>query len=379
MDAPFPFGFPLPTAFYLSLYLLTLVIHAVFMSYVLAGSAYLAAAHVVGGRAIEESPVVALLRDWLPFMLSAAITAGVAPLLFLQIIYPEHFYTANLLLFYRWMAILPVLIVGFYLAYLVKAKRVRHWPLAVRACVGCGVFGCFAFVGWSWVENHLLSVRPDVWAQQYASGELMFRSPELLPRLVLWFSATFPMMAILVGWQLWDRHNRQDIAAATPTADFPQSPLPGSRRICAIGMAGLSASSLAAIAYLAAIDSSARETIIGPVTWPYVVLALAGGLMQAIAWVAQFRQARLSRGWLLIGTCGLAIGSIGMAVANEATRLAALRIETLYAQHAEAWQIGGFPAFVAFFIINFALIAYCIRLVRRRLVCDIENPNAVQQ
>ena len=39
MDTPFPFGLPLPTAFYLTVYVLTLMIHVVFMNYVHAGPA----------------------------------------------------------------------------------------------------------------------------------------------------------------------------------------------------------------------------------------------------------------------------------------------------------------------------------------------------
>lgn len=34
MDTVFPFGLPGPTAFYLTLYLLTLVVHVIFMNYV---------------------------------------------------------------------------------------------------------------------------------------------------------------------------------------------------------------------------------------------------------------------------------------------------------------------------------------------------------
>ena len=67
---------------------------------------------------------------------SAAITAGVAPLLFLQILYQREFYTANLLLFNRWMAILPVLIVGFYSLYLIKGDWLwqQRWPLRAVVC-----------------------------------------------------------------------------------------------------------------------------------------------------------------------------------------------------------------------------------------------------
>ena len=49
----------------------------------------------------KSDPLAAPLRDWLPFVLSAAITAGIAPLLFVQILYQRAFYTANLLLFNR--------------------------------------------------------------------------------------------------------------------------------------------------------------------------------------------------------------------------------------------------------------------------------------
>lgn len=42
MDTTFPFGFPLATAFYLTLLDVTLVLHVLFMNYVLAGIAWLA-------------------------------------------------------------------------------------------------------------------------------------------------------------------------------------------------------------------------------------------------------------------------------------------------------------------------------------------------
>ena len=44
-------------------------------------------------------------------------------LLFVQVLDKHHFYTANLLLFNRWMLFLLVLIAGFYLLCLLKAKR----------------------------------------------------------------------------------------------------------------------------------------------------------------------------------------------------------------------------------------------------------------
>ena len=110
MDTLFPFGFPFATSFYLTAYVLTLVLHVVFMNYVFAGSAYLAVVAVFQGKEAADpatSRLSTVLRDWMPAMLSGAITAGIAPLLFLQILYQRNHYVANLLLFHRWMALLP--------------------------------------------------------------------------------------------------------------------------------------------------------------------------------------------------------------------------------------------------------------------------------
>ncbi len=369
MDAPFPFGLPFPTAFYLTIYLVTLMVHIVFMNYVLAGSAYLAAASVMRGMAAEESPIYRLLRDWMPFMLSAAITAGIAPLLFLQVLYKEQFYTANLLLFYRWMAMLPALILGFYLAYLLKTKLVRGWPLIGRIAVGGGVFACFAFVGWSWVENHLLSLRPkSEWTAWYGSGEVLFRSPELVPRLVLWFTAAFPTMALVVGWQIYC--SSKDWSERTTDAESRVEHLPGSRRTSFIALAGIVVSSAAAGTYFVFLSPAARGAITGVVGFIYLLFAIGGGTIQFVAWLPQFWQQRLSKFWLTVASVGLVINFIGMAVVNEATRLASLDISTLFDRHRQAWRIGGFPVFVAFFVINLALMAYCVTIVGRHAKKD---------
>jgi hypothetical protein len=359
MNEVFPFGLEGPTAFYLVLYLSTLLIHIVFMNYVLAGSAYLAAHSVFRGRTNDESPLAELLRDWMPFMLSAAITAGIAPLLFLQVLYQERFYTANLLLFSRWMAILPVLIAGFYLSYLLKSKLVHRWPLAARAAVGCGTFACFAFVGWSWVENHLLSVQGhETWEKEYVAGTLLYHNPELLPRLTLWFLAAFPTMALVVGWQLWYRHGR-NIAANEPVPNIA-----GSRRTAVIAVAGIISSTLVAVAYFWLMKSDVRDAITSPLAFPYLVMAIVGGVIQLGAWVPQYLTARLSTKWLIVCTAGLAINFIGMAVVNEATRLAVLDITKLYAKHRRAYEVGGFFLFALFLAINSGLMLYCLRLVR---------------
>ena len=155
MDAPFPFGLPLPSAVYGALLPLTFALHLLAAQLLLAGSACLAW-NALRSPA-TSSPLRGLLIDWLPFAMGVTISLGVAPLLFLQIVDQQRFYTANLLLFHRWMAVLPVLIGAFYLLYLQKASAtLRYHPLSGRL-IPTVVFLSVAFVGFSWTENHLLS------------------------------------------------------------------------------------------------------------------------------------------------------------------------------------------------------------------------------
>jgi len=335
------------------------------MNYVLAGSSYLAVHSIIRGSGESQCPVADLLRDWLPFMLSMAITAGIAPLLFLQILYQEHFYTANLLLFYRWMAILPVLIIGFYLAYLLKSGMTQRWPIYLRGLVGVGVFACFAFVGFSWVENHLLSVDKEAWTAQYASGSVVFRSPELIPRFALWFTAAFPTMALFVGWQLWFRHFRLIAAGEIQAEDA--APVAGSKICSILALAGWVISTVLALVYLQLLPESAYNVITGYVGLPYLVLSAVGVVTQLIGWGVQLARGSMNRFWLLVTSAGLVINFIGMAVMNESTRLAALDITKLFDDHAAAWRITGFGLFLFFAVVNFSLIGFCIYLVRNYL------------
>ena len=127
-SGPFPSDLPLATALYVSFARRSRSsLHVVFMNYVLAGAGLLAR------RPLSDRPESKLpgpargsaCASWLPSALGVAITAGVAPLLFIQICYQEAFFTANLLAFHRWMAIVPVLILAFYMLYVVSSSRVR--------------------------------------------------------------------------------------------------------------------------------------------------------------------------------------------------------------------------------------------------------------
>jgi len=362
MDAPFPFGFPGPTALYLTLLVATWMLHVVFMHYVLGGSIYLAIRTLRGGRNHDTCATVSLLREWMPFILSAAITAGIAPLLFAQVVYQQRFYTANLLLFYRWLAILPALLVAFYLLYVLKAKFALVQHASVRLVVKLIVCACFLYVAWLWTMNHLLSVQSlETWTAQYAEGTVYYRTSELLPRLALWVASSFPTLAVWLAWQLWWNVDGgpellTDIERETSRADI--------RHVALVGMIGLALMAVLALYYGSVLPAAIRSAITGRLSGIYLVIAALGIAVQFAGWMQIRRQSQLSRSLLIVQTAGLAATLTGLTVVREAIRLARVNISDLYTAHSAASEVRGFGLFVCILLINVALIVTCARIVR---------------
>jgi hypothetical protein len=183
----------------LALYVATLSLHAVFIGYVVAGTAYALAQAL---RRVDD-PLAATVRDRLPFMLGAGITAGVAPLLFVQLLHQQRFYTANLLLGPRWMLVVPALIAGFYALYL--AKLSTRWR---RAALAIGL-ACFSFVAWSWSELHELMKADPVWRDFYAAGSRMFLAGSIAPRFVIFAGAMASTFAMIAAWSAVDADRKR--------------------------------------------------------------------------------------------------------------------------------------------------------------------------
>lgn len=358
MDASFPVGFPGPTAMYLTLYVLTLAVHAICVTYVLTGTGWVAVGAVcaaVRGDGGERGPVAVMFSDWLPFSVGAAITAGVAPLLFLQILYREAFYTASLLLFNRWMAVVPVLVIGFYLLYAGKTQRVRGWSPARRAMLAVLAWLCFVFVAYSFTEMHLLALDREAWVPFYASESLFYGNATKLPRVAMWLAAAVPVAVTIMGWQLW---------RAAPDEPAMQA---SSRRLSVAGLAGLLVAAVAGWALRAAMTEAGRAAIWSPMARPYAVLAAVGVLCLAVAWALMLRRGRVSSVPLMVATAGVLQLVIGGAVVREAVRLTRLGNDQLYALHARAAEAGGMPVFLFFLVVNSAVVYWCFRMVRRGL------------
>lgn len=308
---------------WLALYLVTFALHALFIGYVVTGTGYALVQAVRGA----DDPLAARVRDRLPFMLGAGITAGVAPLLFLQLLYQERFYTANLLAGPRWGAVVPALIAGFYALYVTKAAATLRWRRAALAVA----LVCFLFVAWSWTEMHLLMRDDAAWREMYAAGERFHGDAGVAPRLLLWLGAMPVLFAVLALWS----------ASAAER-----------RRIAVLALGGFAVCAAAA-AWLAS-----GEGAIAPGARGWLLVAIAGAVLAAAGWV---RLARVPHG----GAASLVTGATTAALLAGVVVRESPRIALLEPPRASVAGAQGFPLFAVTLVVGVAAIVWIWRTIKQ--------------
>lgn len=340
MDGPFPFSLPLPTAFYESLIMLTWAAHALLAQFVLGGTLWLAWLGIT--RARSTDPVENALRDWLPFGLGLAITLGVAPLLFLQIVDKQSFYTANLLGSHRFMAMLPALIVGFYLLYVLKSWSAARESRAWRIVLPLLALAAFGFTALSWTENHLLAQDREAWSTMYGASRMRYTGAEVLPRAAFFAASSLVSTALVL-------------------TGFVRSP----RRLSAC-IALACAAMLACAARLGqAMPEGRWSAWTGDAARPWVILGAASlfvslGLALRSWWNSrEAPRALLWCAWLL---CLLCISAL-----REVLKLHGLELGALEEAHRTAFAIGGFEVFLIFAALAALLLFVALRRVARDL------------
>lgn len=356
MSSVFPTGLPFATAFYLTLYLATWALHWAFMHYVAAGSLWVFGAAVedaVLGGEVWRRPMKRTLLSWLPFMLSGAVTAGVAPLLFMQILYAVPFYTANLLLSWIWMLIVPALIALFYLFYLLQAFSDREGFAWVRVGLAAAAVGCIVLTGGLWSTNHLLANAPvERWTAAYAGEASLFDWPPILARAMVWLGLSFPGMAMIAGWQLL-------------AGDYEEDEHSSGRMLALTALGGLVLFAIGCFTVYSQLAPVAQQTIMSPFAIPYVLALAVGIVLLAAAWLWTAIVRRLAWPTLAAATAGYLTTLLSLAVVREAIRLGTLGYESFQAIHARAAEVEGFWVFVFFAGLNGGLIACCVWLIAR--------------
>lgn len=172
---------PVAWGWFQFLLLLTFPLHLLAMNAMVGGLAIGVLQHFRGGDV--RTTLAHRIAVVLPLVIAFAVNFGVAPLLFLQVLYGQFVYTSSILMGLFWIAVVPILIVAYYGAYLYDFKfkglgSAGKWiALAVLLMLFC--------IGYFFSNNMLLMTLPERFSEyfQHRDGSLLVSGQsEFLPR-----------------------------------------------------------------------------------------------------------------------------------------------------------------------------------------------------
>ena len=196
---------PLPAYPWIFLFLLqlTLTLHFVAMGLTVGGTALLAWSSF--SRSENMAKLSNFLSRFLVITLSFTITLGVAPLLFIQVLYGQIFFTTSILMGWWWLLLLAMLMIAYYSLYLYQHKRASS-PLVARWAPLVSLV-LMALIALLFVMNFKLFYRYDEWKAIYTGGVsgwfLNLDMPQVLPGWIhhLLSAVAFGgLLTVLHGW-----------------------------------------------------------------------------------------------------------------------------------------------------------------------------------
>jgi len=189
---------PAPAWALMGLLLLTFWLHLIFIGGVLGSVLFiLIRRYLLRRRGAADHALYQRLLQTLPVCLSLTITLGVAPLLFVQVLYGHYFYSANIFLAWFWMGLLVLVLAGFAGLYVWQWRRERRRTAAVAALTGL----CFLGVLYIMTQNGLLTIMPEYWiAFQRGLARLHVQNAITVPRLLHNVGGALVISGLLIAW-----------------------------------------------------------------------------------------------------------------------------------------------------------------------------------
>jgi hypothetical protein len=206
IPAPDPLGLAVPVWILLALKIFGFFLHLLFMNLWVAG---LPAALFF----LRKKPAIAEhLFHALPFFMAFGINAGIVPLLFLQVLYPQFFYPATILQAWFWFAVIPLLLIAYYAVYLASFGKFRTAASLIATVL-------IYLIGLMFSAVMTLTANPQDWPGIFLNanqggavhGFYVYLSPEALLRFLLVVGMAFgTLAAYFVAVAEWFAKNADD-------------------------------------------------------------------------------------------------------------------------------------------------------------------------
>lgn len=195
---PQPDLIPVSWGWFQFLLLLTFPLHLLAMNAMLGGLAIAIVQHIHGGEVQKQ--LAHRVAIALPLVIAFVVNFGVAPLLFVQVLYGQFVYSSSILMGSFWILIVPILIVGYYCAYLYDFKFAGLG--AAGPLFAILTFVILLAIGFFFSNNMLLMTLPDRFSEYFTvkNGTLLVvDQPEFWPRFLHMVLGALAMGGLFVG------------------------------------------------------------------------------------------------------------------------------------------------------------------------------------
>ncbi len=347
IPSPDMLGLPMPAWLGQCLMALTLAVHWSFLAMTAGG---LVGLHL--GRGDDDAR--RRLAGMMALALAMAMTVGIAPLLFVQVLYGQFFYSANILMGYVWLGLLPIMIAAFYLIHYCWRQAGLGRSTRYPAALALILMGLAAVI---LVANATLAQTPQVWRAFAAFGSVR----PYMGDPAFWARWTLAASTMLAGGGLFLAIWRQAAASGNNAGAARVSAI---RRPAEAALLGLAAMLGAAVwtALAQPLDMS-RALLAGP-EYAIVAYAVIAAIAMAILLsILAVRKPTLSR--LIPAAVVMFVALLAIAAARDTIRRAALSPAFDLSAVPVHAQWDSFALWAVVFVAGLALSAYIIVLTIR--------------
>ncbi len=203
---------PLPAPYWVFkvLLIVTFILHILAMNLMLGGGVL---ALVLKWRSKNHESSGRMFLDVakkLPVFLPATVTLGIAPLLFLQVLYGQFFYTSSIVMAWPWFLVLVFLTMAYYGFYYVSYRGGKQGAKAGAVLLFSIIL--ILLIGFLFSNNLTLSQTPSRWAGKYFANptgwNLNVTEQTLIPRylhFLLSAVAVGGLLLVFLSWSKWKR------------------------------------------------------------------------------------------------------------------------------------------------------------------------------
>jgi len=326
---------PAPLWLITALHVLTLTLHFIAMNF-LAGGLLLILAGPFRNR--WEDPTVRRFVRLLPTVMAATITLGVAPLLFVQLVYARQIYASAIVSGWFWLLIVGVVIAVYYLLYAAALSKPAGGPRQ-KLILSFALIGVL-YVSLTYSAVFSMAERPDLTRELYArvqSGWIW--NTNVMDYLFRWMHMIFGAVAV-GGYFITLLAKGNPEAEKTGRTAF----------LWGMGLAAVSG-----MFYLISLVADVAPLLHSAAVWTLVI-----GIGLAIGAVALFLKGKMAGAGI-----HLFLSVAAMVLNRHMLRLVRLRSHFDPTTMRVEPQWSPFLMFLICFVIALAVVAYMLRLFFR--------------